>query len=129
MIEKFKVNGDQRTSIVLGLKGDVYYFEDVWSVYRRCFTGGTWSAQFRYKNMCLFYYENNVEIKRFLKDCYGIEVDIEDKLLENIYKAFLLWKNKNSSENRKILMKMIMKKDLKKRTILQYILRNQMKGR
>lgn len=127
LIERCKINGDLKLSVVLGLKGDVYYFEDIWSAYRRCFRGSTWSAQFRYKNMSLFYYESNVEMKRFLKDCYGIEVDIEDKLLENIYNAFLLWKHKNSTENRKVFIKMIMKKDLKKRTVLQYILRNQMR--
>lgn len=126
-VEKCKINGDQKVSVVLGLKGDIYYFEDVWSVYRRCFRGNNWSARFRYKNMSLFYYENNIEMKRFLRDCYRIETDIEDKLLVNIYDAFLIWKTKPSSENRNIFLKMIMKRDLKKRTVLKYILVKQMK--
>lgn len=119
-IERCTVNGDQKMSIILGLKGDVYFFEDVWSVYRRRFDGNTWSARFRHKNMCLFYYEKNVELKNLLKDCYGINIDIDNKLLGYLYNALQLWKQKPTLENTTILATMLRKKDLKKRVVLQY---------
>ena len=121
MIERCKVNGDQKMSVILGLKGDVYFFEDVWSVYRRRFDSNTWSARFRYKNMFLFYYEKTVEMKNLLKDCYGINIDIDKKLLEYLYHALQLWKQKPTFENTTILVTMLRKKDLKKRRVLQSI--------
>lgn len=127
-IERCKVNGDQKLSVILGLKGDVRYFEDVWSVYRRRFNGDTWSARFRYKNMLLFYYDKCVEMKKLLKECYGITVNIDQKLLGYIYEAFLLWKQELTLENGKIFLMIIGKRDLSKRTILQYFLKRRMKG-
>lgn len=125
MIERCRANGDLKMSVILGLKGDVYYFENVWSVYRRRFKENTWSGKFRYKNMSLFYYEQNVEMKKLLLKCYGISVNIENKLLECVYNSFLLWKRNPTSENAKIFIKMIKKKELKKWKIVRYFFKQE----
>lgn len=127
MIERCKVNGDQKISIILGLKGDIYYFEDTWSVYRRRFKGNSWSAKFRCENMYLFYYENNVRLKKLLEECYGVTINIDEKLLDNIDNAFLLWRRNPSCENRKIFTAMMRKKGLQKRVILKHIIKCQWK--
>ena len=54
-----------------------------------------------------------------LKDCYGINIDIDKKLLEYLYNALQLWKQKPTFENTTILVTMLRKRDLKKRRVLQ----------
>lgn len=124
LIRKCNVNSDLKLSIVLGLKGDIYYLEDEWSVYRRRFTGDGWSAQFYKKNLIPFKYNESVEIKNLLWECYGEKTDIEQRLLEYIYMGFTNWKRNPSIENGKILLELIRKREIKKKDMIQYIIDN-----
>ncbi len=128
MIRKCEVNSDLKLSIVLGLKGDFYFQEDEWSVYRRRFEGDGWSAQAMKMNMALYHFERDVKLRNFLLKCYGERIDIEKKLLEYIFQEFIEFKNRPSKKTWRILFKMFGSGEVKKRIIICYIIEKLIKG-
>lgn len=82
LIKNCDVNSDMKLSVVLGLKGDIYYIEDEWSVYRRRFEGDGWSAKNYNRNLALYYYETDVKLRNLLDQCYGEQVDIKSRLVK-----------------------------------------------
>lgn len=126
-IRKCEVNSDLKLSIVLGLKGDFYFLEDEWSVYRRRFEGDGWSAQAAKMNMTLYHFERDVRLKNFLVECYGEKTDIEGKLLEYIFQGLIEFKNNPSQKTGGALAKMLRNREVKKRVIVRYILKKLVK--
>ncbi len=126
-IKKCEVNSDLKLSIVLGIKGDVYFKEDEWSVYRRRFEGDGWSAQAAKMNMTLYHFERDVRLRNFLMECYGEKIDIEEKLLGYIFQGFVEFKQQPSTKTLRILLKMIRSGEVKKRMIACCIISNQLK--
>ncbi len=122
-IRKCEVNSDLKLSIVLGLKGDFYFQKDEWSVYRRRFEGDGWSAQAVKMNMTLYHFERDVRLKRFLLECYGEKIDIEEKLLGYIFQGFIEFKNHPSKGTWSILVKMFRSGEIRKRVIVRYIIK------
>lgn len=125
MIKKCEVNADLKLSIVLGLKGDVLYLEDEWSVYRRLFKGDGWSAKYWKKNMLFYQYDQDVKLKNFLVKCYHEKIDIDDRLLNYVYQSFLVCRKKPTSENRKIFFELLKKEEIKKRKIIFHFIKKQ----
>lgn len=122
-IRKCEVNSDLKLSIVLGLKGDVYYREEEWSVYRRRFAGDGWSAQAAKMNMTLYHFERDVRLRNFLMECYGEKTDIEEKLLGYIVQGFVEFKRHPSKETWKIFLKMYRGGEIRKRIIVRHIIK------
>lgn len=121
LIKNCEANSDRKLSIVLGLKGDVFFSEDEWSVYRRRYVGDGWTAKSRGKNLNLYYYEIEVQLKELLDKCYGEKVDIKNKLLKRIGGSWEECKKNPSKENILIFYKLLCKKDVSKREIIRYL--------
>lgn len=122
LIKNCGVNSDVKLSIVLGLKGDIFFSEDEWSVYRRRFVGDGWTATSRTQNWCLYRYEVYVQLKELIEKCYGEKVDIKNKLLKNIGESWEKCKETPSKENIQTFYKLLCKKDVSKREIIHYLL-------
>ena len=131
LIKKCAVNSDVKLSVILGYKGNVYFMEDTWSVYRRRMVGDGWSATHNNRNLELYYYELNVRLRDLLEQCYNKKVDIQNKLLEHVYKSWLICVQTPSKENIRILFRLLCKKDVSKKNICSYFLEQQLyrKGR
>lgn len=122
LIKRCNVNSDVKLSIVLGLKGDIYFAEDEWSVYRKRFEGEGWTATHSNRNLELYFYEQAVELKNLLKS-YGEEVDIKERLLWHIFESLHIAIRNPSKENVLISLKLFCKKDLSKGEIILYLLK------
>ncbi len=121
LIKKCDVNSDVKLSVVLGLKGDIYYIEDEWSVYRRRFEGDGWSAKYYSRNLELYHYETDVKLRNFLDKCYGEKIDIKARLLKNIYRSGTICIKNPSKENVMVFLKLFFKKEVSKRDLLLYL--------
>lgn len=128
MIRKCDVNSDLKLSIVLGLKGDFYFREEEWSVYRRRFEGDGWSAQAAKMNMTLYHFERDVRLRKFLRECYGEKTDIEEKLFGYILQGFAEFKSQPSKETWKILLKMFRSGEVKKGAAVRYLIKESLRN-
>lgn len=72
-----KANGDQKLSIILGLKGDIYFFRDIMADHRRIFEGESWTAQTYQKNKLWFAYMSRLEIRKYFEYAMGISLPID----------------------------------------------------
>ncbi len=120
MIKRCNVNSDVKLSIVLGLKGDIYFAEEEWSVYRKRYKGDGWTATHANRNLDLYHYETDMELKNLLADCYGEQVDIKNRLLQYVDGSLRRVIRKPSKENINIFLKLFCKKELSKKEIISY---------
>lgn len=120
LIKRCHVNSDVKLSIVLGLKGDIYFAEDEWSVYRKRYEGEGWTATHSNRNLAVYLYEVDVELKKLLTS-YGEEVDIKEHLLWYISESLRIAIRNPSKENTQIFLKLLCKKDISKREIMYYL--------
>lgn len=120
LIKRCAVNSDVKLSVILGYKGNVYFMEDTWSVYRRRMSGDGWSATHNNRNLELYYYEMNVRLRDLLEQCYNKKVDIQSRLLEHIYRSWINCVRAPSKENIYIFYRLLRKKDVSKKDIWYY---------
>lgn len=125
LIKNCKVNSDVKLSVVLGLKGDIYFAEEEWSVYRKRYQGDGWTATHWGKNLELYYYETDVKLRNFVEKCYGEQIDIRKRLLEYISRSFQKCIRNPSKENLLIFYKLLCKRDLSKTEIIHYLVEKQ----
>lgn len=128
LIKRCNVNSDVKLSIVLGIKGDIFFAEDEWSVYRKRYKGDGWTATHSNRNLQLYLYENDVELRNLLERCYGEQIDIKARLLQYVGESLRKVIRNPSKENIQIFIKLFCKKDLSKREIMYYLFRKQYGG-
>lgn len=76
-------NGDVKVNVLLGLKGDVYYFKDIMADHRRIFEGDSWTAKNYDKNMLWFCYQAKLFLQSYMKKSAEIIVDTKAMLEES----------------------------------------------
>lgn len=95
-IDVYKTNGDMKLPIIFLSMGKIKIFEDIMAIYRRIYTGDSWNAKNKNKNLTDFYFQSNIELKRLVKDLTGKELDINRHLARYFLDSLvILLKNPN----------------------------------
>ncbi|SEK82937.1 Glycosyl transferase family 2 [Pseudobutyrivibrio ruminis] len=72
------MNGDQKVSAILGMLGDVYYSHELYTCHRRVFTGTSWTAKTRGKNIAELNIKMWQDLKKYILEEYNVAINIED---------------------------------------------------
>lgn len=86
-------NGDFKWNILLGYKGDIYYFRDIMADHRRIFkSGDSWTARTNGKNMIWIIYLYKTEVKKYIEEFLKIssnwEISLDEIFKESCMKVF-----------------------------------------
>lgn len=114
------VNGDLKLSITLGMLGKVVFFEDVWSCRRLLFEGEGWTAITYQKNLSYFFVCSYIGACRYIREAFGIDADISEKLLIKLKQANNLAIKSPSKENITVAVKINI-------VYAEYILKNKIR--
>lgn len=72
-----RANGDTKLSLIFTLIGKIKYFPEIMSCYRRTYTGDSWNARIKGKNLCEFNYQSKIELKKMAYKIYKIQFNPE----------------------------------------------------
>lgn len=121
LLEKYRTNGDVKINAILTNLGKIHFFEDKMSCYRRSYTGDSWNARIKNKNLSIYYYNSILEIKRLIKDLFNIEIDVSEKLFNIVLSSFL-FKTPNR-ENLKISRQLFLEYHYKIKFLYYFIIK------
>ena len=99
-LNECKANGDMQLFALLGIKGDVFYSEDIYADHRRVFEGASWTAYYSKKDADekkAIIEESRRSIREYVKDVFNEEMQvyspkyIEGKNAENMIRLYDMW--------------------------------------
>lgn len=104
-----QANGDMLFAAIMAANGKIYHMCDDMACYR-CVTQGTgsWTSRNRNKNISLVTYKMLMEIRHFIKDTYGIEINYNKFRRALCYIAVRKWQ-KDPTDDNKMIMQTITK--------------------
>lgn len=105
LFENCHANTDVKLNATLGLMGDVYFFEDVWSCRRRIFHGEGWTAYAFNNNVRDYSYGSCINLKRYVKERFQEEMEVENFLFQMRYGAIKIFINDPSQINLRVIQK------------------------
>lgn len=103
-------NIDLKSSILLGLSGNIYYFRDIMADHRRIFQGDSWTAKIYKKNMLWFEYASYCAIQEYIKSNADILLNTENKFQVLLEESGIRLLCKFNIENLKIYWKFLKRK-------------------
>lgn len=113
LLENYKVNGDMKYPIIFLYQGKIKYLEDKMACYRRTYTGNSWNARIKNKNILFYKYNSFIELKRLVKDYSGVELNINEKLSGVFLESVYFFINNIKFENLKVVLKIWKKSEIK----------------
>lgn len=119
-LDFYKTNGDMKFPVVFLSQGKIKVLEEMMSAYRRTYTGDSWNARIKNKNMSSHYFRSVIELKRLVKDLTGEEIDIRRKLTIIFMESLTILKKNKNKENLKISFD-IWRKNPNKMFTIKYI--------
>lgn len=116
LYEECKSNEDYKWNILLGFKGNVFYFRDIMADHIRVFKGGdSWTARTSGKNLLWINYLFQAEVKKYIEKIFQTSISLKSTLerlfeescikvfcrlnSENIYVCWKLFKEKMTGKN------------------------------
>lgn len=75
-----RMNGDMKTSSLLGMMGNVYYSHEVYGDHRRVFTGTSWTAQTRGKNTAELMITMWEDLYTYIYELFNISLPIASEI-------------------------------------------------
>lgn len=95
-----KSNGDVNLDLLCVLNGSIYYLSDLVSIYRKISgEGSSWTSRSSKRNMQAERYEALLDLQRFAKEFYGVDICSEPHLLKTIFRSLALLVMRRSTEN------------------------------
>ncbi len=70
-------NGDRRNFTLYALKGDIFFFREAMSAYRRTYTGSSYNARMADKNISYKIYSDCYNISKYVKEEMDIDIPTE----------------------------------------------------
>ncbi|MDO5424010.1 MAG: hypothetical protein Q4F41_09815, partial [Eubacteriales bacterium] len=102
--------GDIRMTLIMAIRGNLYHFYEVMSVYERNYeNSSSWSGKMKKVNLPIFYFNEYEEMEQFVKKHLHTEVDFTRKRLSMImhamYRYFLYRRNEDMEATKYMLSK------------------------
>lgn len=104
-----RVNGDVKLHSLLNQFGDIYFSKEITSCYRRTYSGDSWNARTKNKDMSEYFYNTNIEMYNFLKKVFNFNIDLKTLLLEDLTYYFCNFLKRPTKNNFKIFYKLYKK--------------------
>lgn len=93
-------NGDTKIAVLLTMMGDIFCMSDIMAVYRRIVSSGdSWSARTYGENMSLYHYNTAIELNKFAKKAFGIELNNRKYRLNIVVNSIAKLAYKPNKEN------------------------------
>ena len=97
----YKCNGDQMLEVLCGMSGGIFYSNEYMSCYRLIRDEGTsYSALTNGKNRMVYYYDSMKSLNQMLIDYFGVNQNIDERLMIVIKSSFLLALKHPTEENK-----------------------------
>lgn len=117
---KCKATGDAKLAAIFICIGKVKYLENIMSCYRFISEDGdSWNAITLKKNMCLFYYNSKIELKKMVYNIF--KQNFNPNLGSCLLGAFIVMLKKPTKENFKIFYTILNKNDNKTEVLIRLI--------
>lgn len=100
-----KANTDIKLNATLGMMGDVYYFEEVWSCRRKLFEGDGWTAYAFNNNHRDYSYKSCLNIKNYVKVRFNETMEVDYFLFKMWYDAIKQYLQNPTDTNLKVVRK------------------------
>lgn len=100
-----RANTDIKLNATLGMMGDVYYFEEVWSCRRRLFKGDGWTAYTFNNNIRDYSYKSCLNIKRYVEIRFNETMEVDIFLFTMWYGAIKQYLQNPTNSNLKVVKK------------------------
>lgn len=94
-----EVNGDLKLNVLLGLKGNIYFFRDIMADHRRVFKGDSWTAMTSGKNLLWLYYCFRRSLIGYIEMQLGVQLDTKRFLNEKWQESWIRFFCKPNWEN------------------------------
>lgn len=116
-------NGDMKIQGILGMMGDIYYFRDIMSDYRRVFSGTSWTASVKWDNRLWDAYKSIYEVKKYLyamgykekeMETY-VKAVLDNSLAESVKRLLCEWNMRNINVFCKLLCEWVIRNGIKSR--------------
>lgn len=121
-------NGDVKVMMTLACCGDVFFFEKIVSAYRKIIKNGeNWNSYIAGKNTSWIYYRNFKSLMEYTEKAFNIDTYNDNRLLGQVYGAWLFLKKKPSKENLQIFRKIFNDGYFNKIFIIKYLLYKEFK--
>lgn len=101
-----QANGDKKYAIIFSNKGKVRYFSEIMSCYRRTYTGDSWNARTKNKNLCLFNYNALKSLSKMIENIFEKSIDIKQDLENIVLSSFIIYIKSPTKINKKIFYKL-----------------------
>ena len=99
-------NGDRKIAVTLGMMGKIMCMEEIMAVHRVIINqGDSWHAQVFNKNMAAINMKSKIDMKKFVKDAFDVEVDIKADHANLLWTALRYYQKNRNKENLNILVK------------------------
>lgn len=118
----YKCNGDAKLATLFYCLGEIFYFEDIMSCYRRTYNTTSWNSRNKGKNLSEYNYNSCFELKKMVKDILGKDIEIEESLLDKLYLSLKFYFSYPTKENLIIFLKLL-KKDKEYYPFLKYMVK------
>lgn len=117
---KTKANGDTKLAAIFICIGKIKYLDDIMSCYRLIIEGGdSWSAINSQKNMCLFYYNSRIELKKMVYNIF--KQNFNPPMEVYLLSALIFMLKKPNKENIRIFFKILNQMDNKTKALINLV--------
>ncbi len=82
LFEQCNANSDVKLNATLGLMGDIYYFDNIWSCRRRICQGEGWTAWITNNNTWDYAYASCVNVKQYVRARFHEDMEVDSVLLK-----------------------------------------------
>lgn len=69
-----KVNGDVKLNLFLSMYGNIKYFKEIMSCYRRTYSGDSWNSRIKGKDLSMYHYNSINSMFKMIKELFNIEI-------------------------------------------------------
>lgn len=102
-------NGDKKLTFIFTCLGKVMYFKDIMSCYRRIYTGSSWNAQTKNKNLSIFIYDSVLNLSNMIEKIFSQKLNHEICLKNILVGSFIYFLKKPTKKNLKIFFELYKK--------------------
>ena len=107
-----KCNGDIKLGMLFNYKGKIKHFKEIMSCYRRIYTGDSWNARNKNKNMFFYYFITCIELKKMIDSLFGEKLNIIDALNSILMVSFIEALKRPNKENFQVFYKIYKRNEI-----------------